>query len=98
MPRQTKLYNAPAVKRRSSRKPLWLKSLLRCVTAAEATAEYLLECGADLNWVGHDGHSPLDAANRSGATQVVEWLGSRGARSARESTEAANQKSKHDSV
>jgi hypothetical protein len=31
-----------------------------------------------LNRVGHDGHSPLDAANRSGATEVVQWLRSQG--------------------
>jgi len=39
-----------------------------------------------LNRVGHDGHSPLDAANRSGATEVVQWLCSQGAKSGRKST------------
>jgi uncharacterized protein len=53
-----------------------------CHGGQRATAEYLLERGADLNWVGHDGHSPLDAANRSGAAEVVQWLRSRGAKSA----------------
>ena len=38
------------------------------------TAEYLLERGADRNWVGHDGLTPLDAAERSGASGLVEWL------------------------
>jgi len=49
-------------------------------------AECLLERGADLNWVGHDGQSPLDAANRSGAAEVVLWLRSKGAKSATKST------------
>ena len=30
--------------------------------------------GADLNWVGYDKLSPLDAANRSGAAALVQWL------------------------
>jgi uncharacterized protein len=37
-------------------------------------AEFLLEFGADLNWVGHDGLTPLDAASRSGAERLVHWL------------------------
>jgi ankyrin repeat protein len=57
-----------------------------CHGGQRATAEYLVERGADLNWVGHDGHSPLDAANRSGATDLVRWLRSEGAKSARNST------------
>jgi ankyrin repeat protein len=57
-----------------------------CHGGQRATAEYLLESGADLNWVGHDGHSPIDAANRSGATDVAQWLRSKGAKPAREST------------
>lgn len=49
-------------------------------------AQYLLDQGADLNWVGHDELSPLDAANRRGARDLVEWLRERGARSAKIST------------
>ena len=49
-------------------------------------AEYLLSRGADLNWVGYDKRSPLDAANRSGAAPLVQWLRDRGAKSAKEST------------
>jgi ankyrin repeat protein len=37
-------------------------------------AEYLLDRGADINWVGWDDLTPLDVAQRSGATDVVEWL------------------------
>ena len=51
-----------------------------------AMAEYLLGRGADLNWIGYDGLSPLDAAKRSGADELVQWLRSRGAKSAKGST------------
>jgi ankyrin repeat protein len=51
-----------------------------------AAAEYLLGHGADLNWIGHDGYSPLDAANRSAASELVQWLRSQGAKSAKAST------------
>jgi uncharacterized protein len=45
-----------------------------------ATAEYLLERGADLNWVSSwDSTTPLDAARRSRADEVVEWLVALGA-------------------
>ncbi|HEY5422787.1 MAG TPA: ankyrin repeat domain-containing protein [Ilumatobacteraceae bacterium] len=45
-------------------------------------AEYLLDRGAELNWVGWDELTPLDAAARSGADDVVAWLRSIGGRSA----------------
>jgi ankyrin repeat protein len=41
-------------------------------------AEYLRGKGADINWVGWDQLTPLDAAARSGATDVVDWLRSVG--------------------
>jgi len=40
--------------------------------------------GADPDWVGYDGFTPLDAARREGADEVVAWLRSRGARPADE--------------
>jgi ankyrin repeat protein len=55
-----------------------------CHGGQRATAEYLLNRGADLNWVGHDGLTPLDAARRSGADELVVWLRDRGAKSAKE--------------
>jgi ankyrin repeat protein len=54
-----------------------------CHGDQRAAAEYLLDRGADLNWVGYDTLSPLDAANRSSATALVEWLRDRGAKSAK---------------
>ena len=53
-----------------------------CHGGQRATAELLLARGADLDWVGHDGLTPLDAACRCGAEEVVAWLRERGARSA----------------
>lgn len=46
------------------------------------TAEVLLDHGADLNWVGYDGLTPLDTARRADATAVAEWLAEHGATSA----------------
>ncbi|MGH8871256.1 MAG: ankyrin repeat domain-containing protein [Acidimicrobiia bacterium] len=55
-----------------------------CHGGQRQTAEVLLDRGANLNWVGYDGLSPIDAASRSGAKEVVEWLHDLGARSAEE--------------
>ena len=43
------------------------------------TAALLLEQGADLNWIGYDDLTPLDAARRAQAADVVDWLERRGA-------------------
>lgn len=50
-----------------------------CHGGQVATAAVLLEHGADLGWVGYDGLTPLAAARRSGADEVVSWLEQRGA-------------------
>ena len=47
-------------------------------------AQYLLSRGANLNWVGHDRLTPLDAAARNGNAELVAWLRSQGAISKRE--------------
>lgn len=54
-----------------------------CHGGQQSTAAFLLERGAELNWVGYNELTPLDAANRSGAKELVEWLRLRGAKSAR---------------
>jgi hypothetical protein len=58
-----------------------------CHGRQRRTAEYLLERGADLNWVATwDGHTPLDTARREGAGDVVAWLRTNGAQTADELT------------
>jgi ankyrin repeat protein len=52
-----------------------------CHGGQRATAEYLLGRGADINWVGYDGLTPLGAARRSGAGDLAEWLCGLGAKS-----------------
>jgi len=42
-------------------------------------AQFLLARGATLNWVGHGGLTPLDAAVRNGDQELAKWLGSQGA-------------------
>lgn len=53
-----------------------------CRGGQRATAEYLLDRGADLNWVGHDHKTPTDAARDSGDASLLEWLRVRGGRHA----------------
>ena len=55
-----------------------------CHGGQRTTAERLLERGADIDWIGHDGLTPLDAAVRSDAHELADWLRSRQARSARD--------------
>ena len=44
------------------------------------TAKLLLDAGADVSWRGWDALTPLGAAERSGAVEVVGWLLEHGAR------------------
>lgn len=62
-----------------------------CHGGQRQTAEYLLARGADLNWIGHDGMTPLDIAQHRSAEdlvgkdrayELVVWLKSRGAKPA----------------
>jgi uncharacterized protein len=53
-----------------------------CHGGQRQTAEYLLDQGADINWIGHDNLTPIEAAARSDAHHLVGWLQARGARSA----------------
>src|ERR1700681_613223 len=48
------------------------------------SARYLLAQGADLNWVGHNQLTPLDAAVRKGHEEVIAWLRAEGALSRKE--------------
>jgi hypothetical protein len=53
-----------------------------CHGGQRASAEYLLDRGAEINWIGFDRLTPLDAAGRSDAGELAEWLKTRGATSA----------------
>jgi uncharacterized protein len=56
-----------------------------CHGGRQAAAEYLLDRGADLSWIPPwEELTPLDAAERSEARELAEWLRQRGAKSARE--------------
>ena len=55
-----------------------------CRGGQRATAEYLLDRGADLHWLGHDHRTPTDAARDSGDASLLAWLRARGGRSAAE--------------
>ena len=50
-----------------------------CHGGQRETAEYLLNRGADVHWVGWDNLTPLGAAQRSGADALVAWLEQQGA-------------------
>jgi hypothetical protein len=59
-----------------------------CHGGRNQVAEHLLDCGADLNWVPRwENVTPLDAAARENANELVRWLRARGARSATEVTQ-----------
>ena len=55
-----------------------------CRGGQRAVAEYLLERGADLNWVGYDRRTPLNVAEESGSDDLPQWLRTRGAKRAAE--------------
>jgi uncharacterized protein len=55
-----------------------------CHGGQRATAEYLHGRGASLNWVGHDDLTAIEAARRSGAHELVDWLAGLGAKPANE--------------
>src|SRR6266536_2475225 len=58
-----------------------------CHGGQQATAEHLLQQGAELNWIAPwGGLTPLDAARRSDAHGLAPWLVARGAQSATEPT------------
>ena len=50
-----------------------------CHGGQQAAAEYLLECGGDINWIGYDDLTTLDAARRSDAHELAAWLVAQGA-------------------
>ncbi|MFI1104796.1 ankyrin repeat domain-containing protein [Streptomyces melanogenes] len=57
-----------------------------CHGGRQPTAAYLRDRGGDIDWVGYDELTPLDAAVRAGHGEVAAWLRGLGARSAKERT------------
>jgi ankyrin repeat protein len=55
-----------------------------CRGGQRDTVEFLLDHGAELNWIGWDNLTPLQAANKSGNADLVAWLQSKGAKTANE--------------
>ena len=55
-----------------------------CRGSQQPTAEYLLDRGADLNWVGHEGKTPCDLAQEGGEDNLIQWLRAHGAKRADE--------------
>jgi ankyrin repeat protein len=56
-----------------------------CHGGQQQAAAYLLDRGAELDWIPDwENLTPLDAATRGGATELVAWLRRRGARTAAE--------------
>jgi len=54
-----------------------------CHGGQQGAAEYLLERGADPNWIPNwEDMTPLDAAERSGANELANWLRAHGGRTA----------------
>jgi ankyrin repeat protein len=55
-----------------------------CRAGQREAAGFLLEHGAELNWIGWDHLTPLDAAQKSSHTELAAWLLAQGAKCARE--------------
>ena len=61
------------------------RSVLECLPRWPAgTAEYLLERGAEINWIGWDEKTPLDVVDENAAPDLAAWLRARGAKHANE--------------
>jgi ankyrin repeat protein len=48
------------------------------------TAEYLLDHGADINWIGWDDKTPLDLVDETDQPELAAWLRAQGAKHAKE--------------
>lgn len=49
-----------------------------------STAEYLLDRGADINWIGWDGKTPLELVDEATQPGLYAWLRARGAKTSAE--------------
>lgn len=55
-----------------------------CHGGQRATAEYLLDRGADINWIGWDDKTPLDLVDEASQPELATWLRAQGAKHAKE--------------
>lgn len=55
-----------------------------CHGGQSTTAAFLLNLGANINWIGYDHLTPIEAASRTGAEELVAWLLQRGAKTSDE--------------
>jgi hypothetical protein len=55
-----------------------------CHGGQQATADFLLDRGADINWIGWDDKTPLDLVDEASQPELATWLRSHGARRAEE--------------
>jgi uncharacterized protein len=55
-----------------------------CHGGQRATAEYLLDRGADINWIGWDDKTPLDLVAEASQPELASWLRAQGAKHAKE--------------
>jgi hypothetical protein len=47
------------------------------ITRQQAVAQYLLDCGADIHWIGHQQKTPLDVSIESNNEPFIQWLKAR---------------------
>ncbi len=45
-----------------------------CRGGQQAVAQYLLDRGADINWIGYERKTPLDVALESNNHELIQWL------------------------
>jgi uncharacterized protein len=55
-----------------------------CHGGQRATAEYLLDRGADINWIGWDDKTPLDLVDEASQPELASRLRTQGAKHAEE--------------
>lgn len=71
---------APGPDREEITQALWSA----CNGGQLAAAQYLVERGADINWIGWDDKTPLDLVEESAEAELAGWLRAQGAKHARE--------------
>jgi uncharacterized protein len=71
---------APGPDREEITQALWSA----CNGGQLAAAQYLVEHGADINWIGWDDQTPLDLVDENTEAELTGWLRAQGAKHAKE--------------